>query len=179
MRSRIALARQATVWRKGRSMVREAIRSKLAGSLALLALGTVAAKADDMGLGQLIACTATRADASSVSLDNLRFGSTDTYAWASARVHLSMRDGTIREYVLHGRADPIDKLLPPNRATPGFAYADFACRVQSSAITSVHNCHGSRKGRTCEVGIDMFGSTIAYSVSLTAERTRLQEATLP
>ncbi len=97
-------------------------------------------------------------------------GVANTYFWATAKVHLLMRDGSNRDYALNGRADPIDKHLRPNHAAPGFAYPGFACTVRHTAIASVQNCHGGNKRRTCEIGLQMFGVSMAYSVSLTAER---------
>ncbi len=73
----------------------------------------------------------------------------------------------------------MDKPLRPNQTTPGFAYPGFACAIRYPAITSVHNCGGSNKKRTCEVGLQMFGTPLSFAVSLTAERVKVREATLP
>lgn len=127
----------------------------------------------------LISCRPTRADVSTVSLDDLRMGLADTYAWATATVHVVMRDQSTRDYSLRGRADPIDKTMPANETPPGFAYPEFACRVTYSAITSVRNCHGGKSRRSCEIGINIFGSPLAYSVSMTAQRLKVREAELP
>ena len=153
------------------------LRPVAGAAAALLALAAPGLADDVLPTGQLIACRTTRADAASVSVSDLHFGVTDTYAWARARVHLSMRDGSVREYALQGRADPISKDLPPNHAAPGFAYPGFACTIQYPAITSVHGCSGSKQRRTCEIGLQMFGTPVSFSVSLTAQRVTVREAT--
>ena len=159
---------------------RGGLASAVAGGIALLASAFVSAEAGEaQSANQLIACAATRADVAAVSLDGLRFGLADTYAWATATVRLLMRDQSTRQYALFGRADPIDKQMPPNRASPGFAYPGFACTIQYPAITSVRNCYGSKSRRSCEIGIELFGSPMAYSVALTAQRVKVREATLP
>ena len=152
----------------------ERLRSAIAGCI-ILAASCVSAAA-----GELVVCRATAANVADVSLKDLRLGVADTYFWATAKVHLSMRDGSHREYALNGRADPIDKKLLPNRAAPGFSYPGFACTVQNSAIAAVRNCRGSNKRRTCEIGLQMFGVSMAYSVSLTAERLlKVRQAAAP
>ena len=143
----------------------EQLRSVIAGGVLLLAACGVSAEA-----GELVTCQATAANVADVSVNNLRLGMEPKYFWATAKVRLLMRDGSKREYALNGRADPIDKQLRPNNAAPGFSYPGFACTVTYSAIAAVRNCRGSNKRRTCEVGVQMFGMSMAYSVSLTAER---------
>ena len=156
------------------------LKTAVAGGLALLALaGVSAASAQPLSGNQLISCAPTRADVATVSLDDLRMGLADTYAWATATVRVLMRDQSTRVYALQGRADPIDKQMRPNRTPPAFAYPGFACTVQYQAITSVRNCYGSGSRRFCEIGIDIFGSPLAYSVSMTAQRIKVREATLP
>jgi hypothetical protein len=141
------------------------LQSAMAGGVLLLAGGGLSAEA-----GELVTCQPTAANVADVSVNNLRMGMESTYFWATARVRLKMRDGSNREYALNGRADPIGKQLPPNHAAPGFAYPGFACTVRHTAIASVRNCRGGNKRRTCEIGVQMFGVSTAYSVSLTAER---------
>lgn len=143
----------------------EQLRTVIAGGFFLLAASSASA-----GAGELVTCRATAANVANVALHNLRMGTESSHFWATAKVRLLMRDGSKREYALNGRADPIDKRLRPNRAAPGFSYPGFACTVTSSAIAAVQNCRGSNKRRTCEVGVEMFGVSLAYSVSLTAER---------
>jgi hypothetical protein len=152
------------------------LKSGPAAMVVLLAMGGAPAIAG--GYGGLIACDAARPDVSSVSLENLRYGIADTYAWATATVHVLMRDQTVRLYSLNGRADPIDKALPPNEQSVAFAYPGFACHIQFPAITSVSNCRGGRR-RTCEIGIRMLGTPMSYTVSLTAQRMAVREAALP
>jgi hypothetical protein len=151
--------------------------SGLAATVVLLAMAGAPAIAG--GNGGLIACDAARPDVSSVSLEDLRYGIADTYAWATATVHVLMRDQTVRSYSLNGRADPIAKPLPPNEQSVAFAYPGFACHIQFPAITSVSNCHGGGRRRTCEIGIRMFGKPMSYAVSLTAQRMAVREAALP
>jgi hypothetical protein len=153
------------------------LRPSIGAAAGLLALAAPAVADDVRPAGQLITCSTTRADAASVSVSDLHLGVTDAYVWARARLHLSMRDGSVREYALQGRADPISKALPPNDATPGFAYPGFACTIQYPAITSVHGCGGSKQRRTCEIGLQMFGTPLSFSVSLTAQRVTVREAT--
>ena len=156
------------------------LRSAFAGGTLLLAFaGGPAEAGDGQAGGQLLTCAATTADSGTVLLGDLRVGVAANYVRASATVRLSMHDGTVREYALNGRADPIGKQLTPNQASPGFAYPGFACTVQFPGITSVRNCHGSNQRRACEVGVQMFGMPMAFSVSLTAARVQVREARLP
>jgi hypothetical protein len=141
-----------------------ALPSAIAGGFLMLAAG-FSAQAEE-----LVTCQATAPNVADVSLNDLRMGVANTYFWATAKVRLSMRDGSKREYALNGRADPIDKELSPNHAAPGFSYPGFACTVTYRAIAAVRNCRGSSKRRTCEIGVQIFGVPMAYSVSMTAER---------
>jgi hypothetical protein len=141
-----------------------ALLPAIAGGLLMLAAGA------PVEAGELVTCRATAPNVVDVSLNDLRMGVGSTYFWATAKVRLSMRDGSKREYALNGRADPIDKQLLPNHAAPGFSYPGFACTVTYRAIAAVQNCRGSNKRRTCEIGVQIFGVPMAYSVSLTAER---------
>lgn len=145
--------------------------SAIAGGFCLLAFAILPAEAGEAApANQLVVCRPTGADVAAVSVHDLRVGTAGAYFWAAARVRLEMRNGANREYVLKGRADPISKQLTPNRASPGFAYPGFACTVQHQAIAAVRNCRGSDKRRFCDVGVQIFGVPMAYSVSLTAER---------
>jgi hypothetical protein len=151
------------------------------GILTALFIGAFAASfapaaADPVGADQIIACRATGADVASVAVDDLRFGVEASYAWANAKIHLTMRDQTVREYVLSGRADPIDKPAKPNNARAGFTYPGFTCMVQYPSIISVRNCAGANKRRSCEIGVSFFGMPLVYAVSMTAQRSRIVEA---
>lgn len=140
----------------------------------------MAAAADDLAIGgQLITCKPNRSDAASVLLDNLHFGANESYAWARANVHVSMRDGSIKHYTLQGRADPISKQLTVNHKAPGFSYPGFACTVSYPAINAVHNCGGSSNRRSCEVGLNIFGTQASFAVSLTAQRMTVRQASAP
>jgi hypothetical protein len=91
-----------------------------------------------------------------------------------------MRDGTAREYLVSGRADPIDRTLRPNKAVAGFTYPGFTCTVQYGPIASVRNCTGASKHRSCEIGLTIFGTPMVYAVSMTAERaTDIVKASAP
>ena len=145
---------------------------------AFLALLPATAQAGD-AQSRLIACVATRSDAAKVWVDNLRFGLKADYAWASGKVHVLLKNNTVLEYNLNGKATPTQRRLARNAVDASFAYPGFACVVQHQNITSVHNCKGSGKRRTCEVTVEMWGTQFAYSVSLTAERLTPRLAKLP
>lgn len=148
----------------------------------LVAAGIVAlsASAAPAAADQLIACRGNQANVSSVAVDNLRFGVEAAYVWASANLHLMMRDGRVREYKLSGRAQPTDKTARLNSAQAGFSYPGFTCTVQYGAIISVRNCNGVRKQRSCDIGVSMFGLPVVYAVSMTAEPSRvIAAATMP
>ncbi|MEJ0011914.1 MAG: hypothetical protein WDM94_04640 [Bauldia sp.] len=147
-----------------------------AAGFAALSASAMSASAAPVDNNQLIACEPSRADVASVDVEDLRFGLKATYVWASATIHVTLRDGRTREYALSGRADPIEKTPRPNRARAGFAYSDFTCIVQYRAIMSVRNCAAARKQRSCEVGVTVFGVPVVYSVSMTAERNKIVEA---
>jgi hypothetical protein len=145
-----------------------------------LAVPSGQAAAGPVDAGQIIACRANQADVDTVLVDNLRFGIEATYVWAKADLHLTMRNGHVREYKLAGRAQPTDKSARPNGAQAGFAYPGFTCTVQLRTIVSVRNCSGARKQRSCEIGVNVFGMPMVYAVSMTAERSQVIEAaTIP
>lgn len=151
-----------------------------AGALLLLpalSLAPVAASAGDAN--QMVACAAARADVSAVSLDNLRYGLSQSYFWVTAKVHLTKQDQSVEDYTLTGRADPITRQILPNGGQPGFAYPGFTCTVRFPAITAVENCHSRRNQRTCDIGLQFFGVSAAYAFSLTAERVTMRAAALP
>ena len=107
---------------------------------------------------------------------NLRIGIVDKHVWARATVRLTMRDGSVRDYALNGRADPVDKQSRANETTPGFSYPGFACTVNYAPINSVQNCRGGNSRRACDIGVQIFGMSAAFSVSMTATPVKLREA---
>jgi hypothetical protein len=128
------------------------------------------AEAGPLATGQIIACQPNRADVSAVAVNDLRFGIEATYAWASATIRLTMRNGATRDYAITGRAEPTEKEARPNKASAGFTYPGFTCMAQYRSIISVRNCGGASKHRYCEIGITIFGMPMVYAVSMTAER---------
>jgi hypothetical protein len=151
----------------------------LAGAAASM-LATNAGHADPVSVTQILACQPNRSDVSTVEVNDLRFGLKATYAWANATIRLQMRDGTLRDYAVSGRADPTDKAPRPNKAAAGFTYPGFTCTVQFGSIISVRNCSGANKHRSCEIGVSVFGVPMVYAVSMTAERqTKVIEASAP
>lgn len=159
-----------------RSRIR--LAAAVAGGLLLLPLAPVAAAAGAAPLTQFVACSAARADVTSVSVDNLRYGINQAYFWVSATVRLLMKDQSVQEYALRGRADPIARQIAPNGVQPGFSYPGFNCTVRYPMIKSVDNCHGRRGERTCDIGIEIFGNPLSYVFSLTAELVKMREAAL-
>jgi hypothetical protein len=152
----------------------------LAGAATALAVNVGVAVAGPLSASQILSCEPNRGDVADVAVNNLRFGLEATYAWANATIHLTMRNGTAREYFVSGRADPIDKQPRPNTASAGFTYPGFTCTVQFRSIVSVRNCNGMNKRRYCEIGVSVFGMPMVYGVSMTAERqTKLIEASAP
>jgi len=147
-----------------------------AGAAALIA-NAAPASAGGLDPNSLFVCHATRGDVADVTVEGLRFGLALGYAWATATVNVTMRDGTSRAYALSGRADPIAKPVLPNSASAGFSYPGFQCIAQYRSIVSVHNCMaaGNRR-RSCEVGVTVLGVPTVFSVSVTAERVDEVEA---
>ena len=118
----------------------------------------------------LFDCVAKRPDASKVWVDSIRFGFTADYAWATGTVHVLLKNSSELQYAVRRKAQPMKRQLTRNGIDASFAYPDFACVVQNQSITSVHNCKGFGRRRTCEVGIEILGTESGYSVSLVAER---------
>ncbi len=114
-------------------------------------------------------CVPKRPDASKVWVDSLRFGFTESYAWATGKVHVRLKNNSELEYSVQGKAQPMKRQLDRNDTEASFTYPDFACVVRNQNITSVHNCEGFGMRRTCEVSIAIMGTETAYSVSLAAE----------
>jgi hypothetical protein len=145
----------------------------LGASVAAWGMALSPAHAEPLGSSQILACQPNRADVAAVAVNDLRFGLESTYAWASANIRLTMRNGATRDYAITGRAEPTDKEARPNKASAGFTYPGFTCMAQYRSIISVRNCGGASKHRFCEIGITIFGMPMVYAVSMTAERTVL------
>lgn len=128
--------------------------------------------------GQLVACTANRADVADVSLDNMHYGFAPAYFWVTATVRLTLKDQSVQEYALNGRADPIEREIAPNAAKAGFAYPGFSCSIEVPQITAVENCHSRRGIRTCDIGIRILGQSLAYTFRMMAEPAKMREASL-
>ena len=152
----------------------------LAGIAVLAFHGSPALAGDVMPGADLLTCTAARSDVARVAVENLHYGFTTTYLWATGTVRVALRNHGERAYALTGRAVPFNRLLAPNAADASFAYPEFKCVVQYPFITAVKNCSGSGLRRTCNVGLDVWGTHYSYAVSLVADRvkTRIREASV-
>jgi hypothetical protein len=148
----------------------------IVAGLAALGMDTAPAVADPLTPAQILHCQPNRGDVSAVAVNDLRFGMEATYVWASANIRVTMRNGGVRGYFVSGRAVPTDKPVRENKASAGFAYSGFTCMVTYRNIVSVRNCGGTRKARSCDIGVKVFGNPVLFAVSMTAEPTRLIEA---
>ncbi|HVY21248.1 MAG TPA: hypothetical protein VHA70_14365 [Bauldia sp.] len=148
----------------------------LAAGLGALGVDVAPASAGPLTQAQILHCEPNRADISSVAVNDLKFGVEATYVWASANIQLTKLDGSVRGYFVSGRAVPTDKQVRENKASAGFAYSGFTCSVTYRNIVSVRNCGGSRKARNCDIGVKIFGNPVVFAVTMTAEPTKIIEA---
>lgn len=127
------------------------------------------AAAEDLNpLAGLLTCAPARDDVASVQIEDVRFGATETYYWASGTVRLHLRDRSEQAYAVSGRAVPLNLPLASNDVRASFAYPGFRCIVQYPFITAVRNCHRRGPSTACDVALRFWGKYYSYTVSMTA-----------
>ena len=139
--------------------------------LASMQAGTPAS-AEEIIPGATAACRPARADVVNVQIEDIHYGMTQTYVWASGTVRLQLKNHSEERYAIEGRAVPIRLPLQRNRSDASFGYPGFQCIVASPFMVSVRNCRSGVGIKACDVGIAFAGGLYSFAVSLTADRVR-------